>query len=322
MAENYIETIKSIYIRQGLTPPPESKIVPDGKIRRWDEEGKRNGKGNIWLAVYSTTPLYFRGGDWSIPNSGFKYYGEGVDTSPLTDEEQKAIWEQRKRQREEEEEQRKVTLSATREEWKTLPRYSDKNFSTPHPYLTKKGLKTAHLARWKKEGNLLVFPLLNEFGEVENLQKIDIDGQKRFVKGLRKRGLFCPLWNQNSNTEKIFAVEGFATGLSVLEATNTLTVVCIDCGNLTEAIRSATDYFLTSWKLKERPESFYKRFTIIADNDTSKAGEEGARKAVTELKCNAVLIPEEGMDANDYAQAYGVEKLAKILGFNNKENKI
>lgn len=312
---NYIEKVKSIYTRKGLTPPPENRIIPDGKIRRWDDEGKRNGKRNLWLALYSSSPLHFSGGDWSNPNSGFKYLGEEGDARPLTDEEKKDLEEKRQREREEREEERKLTLSATRKEWESLPYYSDKHFSTPHPYLTKKGLKTAHIARWKAEGNLLVFPMLDEQGKLENIQKIDTFGDKRYVKGLKKEGLFCPLYNLDSDTGRIFAVEGFATGLSVLEATNTLTVVCIDCTNLSKAIRSATNYLLDKWKLKERPKSFFSRFTIIADNDTSKAGEEAARKAVNELGCKAVLIPEEGMDANDYAHAYGVEALAKILGF-------
>ena len=83
-------------------------------------------------------------------------------------------------------------------------------------------------------------------------------------------------------------------------------------------IQGATRYLLNSWKLRETPEEFYKRFIIVADNDRSKAGEEGAIQACKELGCSYVLIPKgswESMDANDYHCNFGLKNLRKILTF-------
>lgn len=312
-----ITTIKNIFLRHGLTPPEESKIIPDGRFRRWDEDGKKNGKGNLFLAVYSLSPLHLTGGDWRDKNTWFSHSGDEGD-SPLSEEQRREIEEQKKQQRDEDEKDRQRSLMYL-QKYSSLPTYDSRHFSTPHPYLRKKGLSRGHIARWDSNGNYLVFPLYDKDGRVANVQKISVDGDKRFLKKLPREGLFCPLWNDTSDTSRPFVVEGFATGLSVLEATDRLTIVALCCENLSGAIRTATKYLLQAWKLTERPESFFSRFIILADNDISGAGEEGARTASRELGCSYAVIPNFGnakiTDANDFASVYGIEALNKLLIF-------
>ena len=316
---NLISTIQSIFLQHGLTLPPESAIIPDGRIRKWETQGKHNGKKNVWLAVYSTSPLHFAGGDWSIPSSGFKYLGNEGESFPLSKEESERIEEQKRQQINEAAEAREKSLAYLKT-WPSLPTYDSRNFSVPHPYLRKKKLSRGHIARWDSNGNYLVFPLLNRDGKVKNLQKIDVDGNKRYLKELSREGLFIPLWNNTSDTSTPLVVEGIATGLSVLEATDRLVIVALDCNSYTEAIKSASYWLMNVvWKLKSKPESFYERFIIIADNDISRAGEEGARKASRELGCSFTVIPNFGdtaiTDCNDFASVFGLEALGQILNF-------
>ena len=189
---------------------------------------------------------------------------------------------------------------------------------------TKHDLDDCINTTWYRKQPYLVFPILGESGLLESVQLIDnmnknlVRNRKKFVKGLPLAGRFYPIFNADSATDKIFACEGFATGLSIFEATNRLTVVCLSCGNLSKGIQGATRYLLNSWKLRETPEEFYKRFIIVADNDKSKAGEEGAIQACKELGCSYVLIPKgswESMDANDYHCNFGLKNLRKILTF-------
>ncbi len=144
------------------------------------------------------------------------------------------------------------------------------------------------------------------------------------------KGAFARLHSPDRclSLDTILVAEGLATAISIFEATEGryIVVVAMNCGNLAEAIRSAAAYFISIWKLKDKPEELYKRFLIIADNDKSGAGEEGAREASKETGCQFAVIPNLGderiTDANDYAVYAGRDKLADLLKETlKKENK-
>ncbi len=101
-----------------------------------------------------------------------------------------------------------------------------------HPYLIKKGVKPLGL-RQTSDGNLIV-PIRNINGELTTLQRIDADGNKRFLPGGTKKACFCVLSDRPPDPDGTFyPCEGWATGASITESgVKGVVVVAFDAGNL------------------------------------------------------------------------------------------
>jgi phage/plasmid primase-like uncharacterized protein len=98
-----------------------------------------------------------------------------------------------------------------------------------HPYLERKVVQ-AHGTRINEFGRLRV-PMYAPEGGLVNLQFIDNDGRKWFLKGGRAKGCFSRILG---NGELIVVCEGFATGASIAEATDARVGVAFSTGNLAE----------------------------------------------------------------------------------------
>lgn len=294
------------------------RIKDTGSPIRLRDMSKREWNSDCFLIVYPyKTRLFFIAGTWRDRSLDFKYL-EGTESRKLTSMEKRQIDIAIKKAMDEEERKNQKNLKEKIELFGTLPFIDDVN--PDFLYLKKKGLSRTYIGRYDKDRDRLIFPLMGADGKTHGLQNIPPDGiNKRFEKGTHTTGLFYPIYDHTSRTDSIFACEGFATGLSIFEATNTMTVVCLNCGNLTEGIKGATEYLLHEWRkvIKETPKQFYRRFTIVSDNDEKKGGENGAIKACSELGCSYVLIPNYGdkklTDANDYMCKFGLNSLSKLL---------
>jgi putative DNA primase/helicase len=91
----------------------------------------------------------------------------------------------------------------------------------PSEYLQRKGVQP-EACRFFTDGTLLV-PMLHynatDGARLAGLQKISPDGTKRFNKGMAMEGAACRLGEPPSDGDLILITEGFATGLSLREAT-------------------------------------------------------------------------------------------------------
>ena len=294
------------------------RISDTGKPIRFRDMSKKEYNSDCFLILYPyKTRLFFIAGTWRDRNLDFRFL-EGTESRKLTSMEKRQIDRAIQEAISKEEKENQKNLKEKIELFKTLPFIDDVN--PDFLYLKKKGLSRTYIGRYDGNRDRLIFPLLGADGKTHGLQNIPPDGiEKRFEKGTHTKGLFYPLFDETSRTDSIFACEGFATGLSIFEATNRMTIVCLNCGNLTDGIKGATEYLLRKWKgvVSDSPREFYKRFTIVSDNDEKKGGENGAIKACTELGCDYVLIPNYGdkklTDANDYACKFGLTALSQIL---------
>jgi putative DNA primase/helicase len=79
-----------------------------------------------------------------------------------------------------------------------------------HPYLIKKKLPGIGLR--ERDGKLLI-PMVNTRNQIQNLQTIDANGKKLFLKGGAVTGLFFKI--PNDGTTDIYICEGVATGLAI-----------------------------------------------------------------------------------------------------------
>ena len=106
-----------------------------------------------------------------------------------------------------------------------------------HPYLTSKGINSAN--GLKQSGQWLLVPLYNLVtNQIMNLQRINQDGTKLFLKGGQVTGVACPigfideLGEVPEATERIYLCEGYSTASSIHMMTNNPVIAAMNAGNL------------------------------------------------------------------------------------------
>lgn len=102
--------------------------------------------------------------------------------------------------------------------------------SADHPYLLLKDIDPDGLNLRQHPSGALVVPMYGPNGELVNLQFIDQDGKKRFLKDGRKEGCYTLIGADNGQG-RVF-VEGYATGYTSNQATGKQAIVAFDAGNL------------------------------------------------------------------------------------------
>jgi len=99
-------------------------------------------------------------------------------------------------------------------------------------------------------------------GKIHNLQKILESGEKTFMLGGAIKGLFYPIPATNESDEN-YICEGYATGASIHEATNSSVYVAFNAGNLKPVAESLVEKYPG------------KNFIICADNDAFTVDQKG-----------------------------------------------
>ena len=169
------------------------------------------------------------------------------------------------------------------------------------PYLVHKRLRWPHGAINRaliREGGenfpagSLVIPLINEAAELVNVQLIRDDGTKRYLHGGQKAGAF----HRIEGGELVAICEGYATGLSIHQATGASLYCAMDCGNLAAVAQIAS---------RQHPKA---RILLCGDNDEHTQGNPGKTKAEQAAAAigGLVALPPIAGDWNDYHQAHGL----------------
>ena len=254
----------------------EVNPIIDGKFHRFALPNSRKMNGWYVLSQDEYGTIFGSYGDWSSSNmKSIKFCSKKL----LTEAEVLSQNIRMKQMSEEHDAEEKA-----QREW-LLDVWPDLSKAYEHPYLERKGVGI-HCDMRLMDGALCI-PMMDKDGNLASMQRILPDGKKLFTKHLSTKGVRLTL----KGDQRVFLCEGYATGASIHEATGATVIVCFNAGNL---IPVSADY----------PGA-----TIVADNDASHTGEDAAKK--TGLKY--ILIPDEGMDANDYAQKYGINALRAIL---------
>lgn len=166
-----------------------------------------------------------------------------------------------------------------------------------HPYLVAKGIEPYHL-RQSSQGQLLV-PLYAD-GKLVNVQCIDPQGHKRFLKGGQVRGAYAPLGKVQAGRQ-LFICEGWATGATLHAHTREAVACAMNAGNLAAVAET----------LRERYDTL--DLIIAGDDDRQTPGNPGrtAANAAALAIGSLVLFPiwPEGApshlsDFNDLARWY------------------
>lgn len=176
---------------------------------------------------------------------------------------------------------------------------------TCHAYFRKKRIFSHDLKEHK--GSIIV-PAYDVNGKLWTLQFIDSEGNKRFLSGGKKKGCFFPIGSLD-RAEKAFICEGFATGATIYECSETPVVVAFDAGNLKPVVQAIHAKY---------PEL---KIIICADNDAYGEVNTGVEKAkeAAQVAGTQVIIPKfkdvstKPTDFNDLMILEGKDTVKSIL---------
>ena len=200
------------------------RIIANAGIQRY---GRNN---NCWYSFYLDSIPAGAFGDWSKGTSN-KWSAKSVSAMSTAerDEYHRSIKKaDEERERQQKEDQKQAARKAEQELENSGPASSD------HPYLKKKQVKPHGLRQQITQGTgklrpMLILEIKDEFGQITTYQTISPDGEKKLMRGGRKKGCFHEIGHP---TSKILICEGWATGATLHEQTGSYVVVAIDAGNL------------------------------------------------------------------------------------------
>jgi putative DNA primase/helicase len=260
----------------------------DGRFHRFATGAKKSNKSGWYIAFDSANIPAGAFGDWRQGIESTWRADIGRELSHIEQMQHASRMRDLKAIREKE-------IAVAREDaaekaagmWEAAPLASD-----DHPYLTAKGITNPGL-RAAPDGRLLA-PMYHD-GDLVSLQQIAPDGQKLFLKGGKSGGAWWHIGGAlNQDCQRVYIAEGVATAASIFEATGKPVAIGYSATNLAataQAVRAIVGLRC--------------EIVVVADNDASGTGQREGPKAAEACGGRCVVIPTDGMDANDYAQAGG-----------------
>ena len=182
-----------------------------------------------------------------------------------------------------------------------------------HPYLVSKNVPCYGLG-YRQDTKQLAIPLRNISGDIQSIQWIDSNGEKRFLPEAPTKGAFFSigldlLAQEAFKNAPILIGEGYATMATVHELTGFPSVAAMTCHNLKLVAEAISAKFPLH------------KIIFIADNDHLTDGNPGlscANEACYSIRNSCVIFPEfskneAGSDWNDFFHLHGSELTAYIL---------
>jgi putative DNA primase/helicase len=104
-----------------------------------------------------------------------------------------------------------------------------------HAYLTAKDIYPVKgMKQFRKSLIIPLFDIESENHQIMNIQSIQANGVKRFMKGGKVKGLCFPVGELYSELDSIYITEGVSTAVSVYLKTYSLVLAAMNAGNLME----------------------------------------------------------------------------------------
>ena len=258
----------------GINPP--SYIKQDGSITRFATTGKEKS-GWVSLFIDGKGACY---GDWKTGEQHV-WFADGFRSTENDYEREQAI-EKAKEERD---------FAYSNAAFNAQELYAKLPHALEHDYLTRKNVKSD--AGLRLYDGKLVVPVYGIGGELQSLQFIATDGTKRFYTGGKMQGGYFTIGKPD---DMVLIAEGYATAMTLHEATGKCVVVAFNAGNLKpvcDMVRS----------------QYAGRVIICADNDASGVGIEKANKCGVEV----LHPPIVGEDFNDMAGRAGMAAVADFV---------
>ena len=253
---------------EGVHPvEPIAQRLASGELIRFRCEGDGRGRQNGWAILYLD----------DRPAGAFGNYRLGISRkwkltgdNPLSPAERAALqreWAAAKERRHAERVRSEAEAAKDAHEiWAAAG-----SANPDHGYVARKRLDPSC---FRQQGNRLLVPMFDASGAMWNLQRIDEDGAKRFLKGARTDGLFFVLGQFTMRGETACIGEGVATMAAVHRSSGFPSIAAFSAKNIPAIARL--------WNAA-RPDL---HFIICADDDAHlerNVGLEAARAAADEI---------------------------------------
>jgi putative DNA primase/helicase len=282
-----LEGLRQAMRSYGLSPP-EVFVVDDWSRCEDLEKGKANTDGTyIVHAVEGGYRARYK--SWRRPDTDYQQWTSG-DAVELSDAEIDA------REQRAEQQQRDQDSKYAQAHLKAIDEWSAAKHCSSHPYLTGKNVPSHGL---RVSGGTLLIPMQSLSGKTFSLQRIDRDGNKRFMSGGKAKGMVFVIGDLIDG-KPICIAEGYATAASIHRATGWSVVTAFSANNMVTVAPDVKEKFQNSQVL------------LCGDNDKSGTGQKVAKKAATLISGVAAVPPALG-DWNDYETKHGPDEVGRLL---------
>ena len=286
-----LQTFRDILNAKGLIP---SEIIADGKLHRCPTQTKLHKQNGAYIAHLDTPATLW----WCNWESCEQDTFTEAEERTLSQEEREASQQRQaaiKQQREAEFVERRSAASkkAQRELDASEP------CSPDHSYLRRKGIPPLGKIRQNQNG-LLLLPVRNASGNLQSIQYISPDGEKRFLTGGKISNGYFRI--QGNLGKPLVICEGYATGASIHIAYDCTVFVAFSATNLPLVAAEIRCKFPTSLIL------------VCGDNDETGhlKGHEAAQTAQARLVL-PFFTTGTGTDFNDLHQSEGLQEVRHQL---------
>ncbi|MCP5458713.1 MAG: DUF1738 domain-containing protein [Gammaproteobacteria bacterium] len=223
----------------GCAPARPEVIVFDGQLHRFQVEGDKKGRRNGWYVFYGDGVPAGRFGSWKTGHS--ESWCAGAD--PALGPAERQAWERQlaaaqARRRQIEQAQQAAARQRAAQLWQQT-RY---RVDAQHPYLLSKQIPALGV---RQLGSLLVVPVSDIQGGLHGLQFIAPDGGKRFLTHGATEG-HCHVLGSLAGAPSILICEGYATAVSLRQASGLPVVLAFNAGNLLPVARQIHRHFPTA----------------------------------------------------------------------------
>ena len=288
---NPLQTFQDILCSKGLVPP---EIIADGTLHRCPSQAKPHKQNGAYIA-HLDTPATLWWCNWETSEQGTFSEAEERTLSHT----EKEVLQQRqtaiKRQREAEFAQRQAVAAQTAQEKLS----ASSPCSPEHLYLRRKGVPPLGDIRQGHNGELLI-PVRDASGNLQTLQRIYPDGEKRFLTGGKVHGGHFVI--QGKPEKPVAICEGYATGASIHLACEYTVHIAFSANNLPVVASIARKRF---------PDN-----TLIICGDDDETGRSKGQEAAQTAQ-GRLIIPvfknSNGKDFNDLHQGEGLEEVRSQL---------
>lgn len=255
----------------GCAPYSDADVIETGgESRLIRAEGDKAGRKSLYYSWDGTF------GNWYSCKKGENGYWFDKGSKSLSKEERASLKKERENRLKELEQahiRKQSELALQLEsEWEF---YSETGSSG---YLDKKRISNFG---GRFDPKKLILKIVDRDWKIWGLQDIYPDGSKLFRKGARKKGCFIPIGIESHNTpERVYFVEGYATGVSVHMAMGYPVIACLDAGNMpTVAVSLRGKWPDAKFIFCADNDKFDKDGNLRDENPGRQAAEQAAAKA-------------------------------------------
>ena len=273
-----INAFRQAMLDAGL--PCDSDIIDDGVLHRFHVTGDKPRTLNGWYVLYSDGIPAGEFGSWK---TGMQQSWSHKPATQLTPDEKKAIYDRRAAAQSKREADTETARIKAAEEAQII--WDAAEPADTHPYTTRKGITPfcARVGAWHNhtERDVLILPVMSG-KKIHSLQGIFPDGTRRFLSGGAIKGHYMRIKSDDTQNETVIICEGYATGVSIYDATGCCVVVAFMASNLIAVAKKIRQLLPSSVII------------IAGDNDAWTDGNPGKKSAeAAGREINArVVIPE------------------------------